>query len=46
MTRHTSRGIMLSVRQDDGFGNLVLINFQSLIARIVAGWMDTHKQEH
>lgn len=35
MTRYTSRGIRYSVRVDDGYGNLVLIDFDSLISRMV-----------
>lgn len=40
MTRHTDRGSVPSVWQDDGFGTLRRITFASLIARITAGWRE------
>lgn len=40
MTRHTPRGSFPSVWQDDGFGTLRRITFDSLIARIAAGWRE------
>lgn len=40
MTRHTDRGAIPSVYQDDGFGNLERISFSALIARIAAGWRE------
>lgn len=38
MTLHTPRGVRQSVKQDDGYGNLVVITFAALTARIVTGW--------
>lgn len=40
MTKHTDRGSVPSVYQDDGFGNLSRISFSALIARITAGWRE------
>lgn len=40
MTKHTKRGSVPSVWQDDGFGNLQRVTFASLIARIVSGWRE------
>lgn len=40
MTRHTERGSVPSVYQDDGFGNLHRITFKQLIARITSGWRE------
>lgn len=40
MTKHTDRGSIPSVYQDDGYGNLQRITFAALIARIVTGWRE------
>lgn len=40
MTIHTPRGPRFSVKQDDGYGNLIVISFDSLVARIAAGWRE------
>lgn len=40
MTLHTPRGPRQSVKQDDGYGNLITISFASLVARIVTGWRE------
>lgn len=40
MTRHTERGSVPSVWQDDGFGTLHRISFAALINRIAAGWRE------
>lgn len=40
MTKHTDRGSIPSVYQDDGFGNLQRITFAALIARLVSGWRE------
>jgi hypothetical protein len=40
MTKHTTRGSIPSVWQDDGFGGLQRISFAALIARIESGWVE------
>lgn len=40
MTLHTPRGPRYSVKQDDGYGNLITISFAALTARIAAGWRE------
>ena len=35
MSKYTYKGIIFSVKVDDGFGNLIIISFDSLIARLV-----------
>lgn len=40
MTLHTPRGARYSVKQDDGYGNLITITFAALTARIVVGWRE------
>jgi hypothetical protein len=40
MTKHTARGSIPSVWQDDGFGTLTRISFKALIARVESGWRE------
>lgn len=40
MTRHTARGSVPSMWQDDGYGNLQRVTFDQLITRIAAGWRE------
>jgi len=38
MTKHTHRGVRVSLWVDDGFGQLKRINFAQLTTRITSGW--------
>jgi hypothetical protein len=40
MTNHTSRGVRPSLYADDGFGNLIRIDFDQLVTRMVTGWRE------